>query len=359
MSDESTVHVAALIELKRWTEALSAVDRYLATNPGDAHGWCQRARVLLGLGRTSESLAAAGKAAGIAPEWEYPHRLRAVALLTLKNSKAALDAATRAAALAPDTPITISVLAQCQLAARKKTEAEASARRVIALVPDSPEGWEVLGTVLLRRRDKQGAIDAYGEALRLDPTSTAAMNGLGAALLASKRRDEAAVQFAQAARTDPHDKASRSNLELVTQVGGGFVFFLVFRAVVQSTTGAARIALAILLVLTGLAVLLAVREARTSRLPPDAERYVRAQRAERRRRMANPRNWWPVIAANPLRSLFLAGFAALVVVFVAFAPERDVERDDEPDIEIPPLEALCDSPLFSDPAQRPSACPPD
>ncbi len=276
---------------------------------------------LIGAGRYDEALVAADRAAGILPGDEHPQRLRAIALKGAGDTKAALAAAEQAAAIAPDSVLVQSVLAQCQLAARRRADAEVTARQVVANAPDWAHGWEVLGDVLLKRRRKAEAIDAYREALRLQPGSASALNRLGAALLAAKQRDEAATHFAQAARADPHDQASRSNLELVTQVGGGFVFFLAFRVVVQSVGGWARVAMAVCFLIAGLVIVFVVREARTSRLPDDAQRYVRAQRTARRRRLANPRNWWPVIAANPLRIAVIVGFAALVVVVRRLRPD--------------------------------------
>ena len=219
------------------------------------------------------------------------------------------------------------MLAQCQLAARQRREAEATARTVVAMAPDWAHGWEVLGQVLLKSRDKQAAIDAYRTALTLQPSSASAMNGLGVALLRAKRRDEASQHFAQAAHADPHDHAARSNLEVVTQVGGGFLFFLAFRILVQSVSGWARVVVAVVVLLAGLVLLLVVREARTSRLPDDAERFVRAQRRVRRRRMANPRNWWPAISSNWKRSTFITGFAALIIAVVFFVPAREERRE--------------------------------
>jgi protein-S-isoprenylcysteine O-methyltransferase Ste14 len=177
------------------------------------------------------------------------------------------------------------------------------------------------------------------------------------ALLRAKRREEASQHFAQAARADPHDHAARSNLEVVTQVGGGFLFFFAFRVLVQSVSGWARVAAAVAVLLAGLVLLLVVREARTSRLPDDAERFVRAQRRVRRRRLADPRNWWPAISSNWKRSAFIAGFAALVIVFIFFVPAREERREPEREVEFPTLEELCESPPFSDPAFRPSTCP--
>ena len=138
-------------------------------------------------------------------------------------------------------------------------------------------------------------------------------------------------------------------------MGGGFLFFLAFRIVVLSVGGWARVAVVVIFLRAGLAIVFGVREARTRQLPPDAERFVRAQRRERRRRAANPRNWWPAISARPTRSAVIAGFSALVIAVVVFAPTRDTEPEREDDL--PTLEELCESPPFGDPAFRPTNCP--
>ena len=52
----------------------------------------------------------------------------------------------------------------------------------------------------------------------------------------------------------------------------------------------------------------------------------------------------------------IAGFAALVVVFVVFAPTRELGARSR-EIDLPTLEELCESPPFGDPAFRPTNCP--
>ena len=137
------------------------------------------------------------------------------------------------------------------------------------MAPDWAHGWEVLGQVLLESRDKQAAIDAFRTALH-----AAAVLGIGdertrRGTARANWRVEPSEHFAEAARADLHDHASRSNLELVTQVGGGFVFFLAFRILVQSVGGWARSRGRSRRPAAGLVLLLVVREARTSRLPDD------------------------------------------------------------------------------------------
>ena len=277
MSDDRAAHdVAALVGLRHWEEALATVDRLLAADPGDGHSWCQRAAVLICAGRHPEALVAADRAAGLLPDVELPQRLRALALRGAGRRKPALVAARQGAALAPDS----STRSGCWPIASSAPDA----RRGRGDRPPHGGDGAGLGARVGDARHRparpapqaEEAIDAYRAALRLEPSSAVAMNGLGAALLADHRRDEAAEHFAQAARTDPHDVTARSNLELVTAVGGMFAIIGLFRIIVEYVEGPARVVVAIYLLLAGVGLVVGLREERTRRLPADAERYVRA-----------------------------------------------------------------------------------
>jgi hypothetical protein len=141
--------VRAQLGLGRDEEAISAIERVLALDPGDAE--LSRQLDLLRF-RRLQSLIDSGRqarAAGRLPE--------------------AIAAIERALVLSPTSAVLHRELGEAEAAAGRLEQAEAHARRALELDPNDAESYAVLGAVLEAQGRDREAGDAYGRAVAIDP----------------------------------------------------------------------------------------------------------------------------------------------------------------------------------------------
>jgi tetratricopeptide (TPR) repeat protein len=141
--------VRAQLGLGRDEEAISAIERVLALDPGDAE--LSRQLDLLRF-RRLQSLIDSGRqarAAGRLPE--------------------AIAAFERALVLSPTSAVLHRELGEAEAAAGRLEQAEAHARRALELDPNDAESYAVLGAVLEAQGRDREAGDAYGRAVAIDP----------------------------------------------------------------------------------------------------------------------------------------------------------------------------------------------
>lgn len=221
---ETAVACNALMDARRYQQALDLAAQAAATSPGDASLHCIMARALLGLGRNFEAVEAAGRAVSLAPLWAYAHRIGAIAFIALAKEKhrhpksflaTAVSEAREAARIGPADPMNHLVLAEALAAASQLTEADAAARRALELAPQRADTWVTASFVAVKARNWRAAEVACRRALAIDPNNSAAKNNLGLALRGSGRWSLGAVAFEQAAVADPRSAAARDNIELI------------------------------------------------------------------------------------------------------------------------------------------------
>ena len=226
----------ALIELKRYAEARTYLDKHLSAHPKDGQAFAFISYCFLHEGRFAEAVGAAREAVTCEPEEPAAHYGLALALYHeahthelwsssfrevlahargLKRSQEAILEAMR---LDPSQPDYYALLAQlyqeewhprkavnallqgltldpthaacCALLSQHATcagshsAAETLARQMIARAPENPHAHCLLGWALLHRGDHRGAEPYFREALRLDATNKRAHDGLGRAVKA-------------------------------------------------------------------------------------------------------------------------------------------------------------------------------
>ena len=136
---ESASRIAT--SLRAPADALDAIDRALAVDPGNVKYLMHRAHCLLALGRRTDALSAADAAAGCAstdPEnWDAIGTLRSYA----KDQRGALAAYDRAVALAPQNPQFLYNRATVRRFLGDLAGAEADYDQVIALKPSDYETY--------------------------------------------------------------------------------------------------------------------------------------------------------------------------------------------------------------------------
>ena len=182
---------AALTELDRDGDALTAFDRAVAADPAFAPARINRALVRARRGMEDAALADWTEAIRLAPaDWEA-RQGRAGLLLrlgrpeaALADLEAALNRAPREADLHVNRGIALAALGRIG-------QARAAFDRAVTLAPDDPVPWLERGR-LRAEADPQGALSDFTEALRRDPAWAAVHVDRGR-LLERLGRTEAAL----------------------------------------------------------------------------------------------------------------------------------------------------------------------
>lgn len=212
----------ALIELRRFDEALELLAEAAVRQPDHPRLHCLASLAELRAGRSAEALKRAEKAAALEPAWEWPHRLRSSALVAearrvkLHDGRRlgvrAVAAAEEALRLDPFNPRGYCAATEAYLAAGDVPAADSAAQRAVELAPAMADAWVASSQVALRARNWAAAESACRTALQFEADSYPAMNNLGAALRGAGRWKEAAEAFAEAARRNPRGDVARRNL---------------------------------------------------------------------------------------------------------------------------------------------------
>jgi tetratricopeptide (TPR) repeat protein len=212
----------ALIELRRFDEAVAVLTRAIGIDHNGPRGWCLLAQAQLGLGDHGAALQSTGQAAALAPDLEWTHRLASLALSRLGRHADAVAAAREAVRLDPMSWRGLTRLAQALIPATPdRSEALMTAHRALELAPLVPDTHIALGFVEAAAGHRQAALAAYHKALEIDPDNTVAHNEVARLHLrggtaASLAR--AATGFATAVRSDPRASVSRHNLDVAVGV---------------------------------------------------------------------------------------------------------------------------------------------
>jgi tetratricopeptide (TPR) repeat protein len=168
----------ALLELKRYREALASFDRALAIEPGILEALNNRGIALLGLARHGEALASFDRALAIKPDFAEALSNRGNALLQLARHEEAL----------------------------------ASCDRALAIRPDYVDALNNRGLVLLALARHEEALASYGRALAIKPDYAGALNNRSNALAQLGRHEEAVKDFERLLTIDPDWDYARGNM---------------------------------------------------------------------------------------------------------------------------------------------------
>jgi tetratricopeptide (TPR) repeat protein len=292
---------AALCDLSRFRDAAQALERVIASDPGNASAWTLLARAQIGSREYEQALQSATTASSMAPENEWPHRLASIALTSLGRDREGAASARKAIGLAPHNYAGYMVLAQA-LARNPYShdQAEVAASKACELAPNEPSAYVTAGVIAAAAGRRDAAAERFHVALAIDPQNARALNELarlnirrgGLANANPRRLASAASGFAAAIRANPHSDIGRRNLDAV--MGSflaltayfvsvnGFVAIQFAQRDAASTGIAGRIIpLALLAIPAGFALLFVLR------LPADLRPYLLETLSTRRNALAS------------------------------------------------------------------------
>ena len=198
----------ALLQLKRYPEAVASYDYLLRFSQRDSLAWTRRCEALYQLDNYDEALASCEKALQIDGNWGNASPAvawydRGLILKKLDQNEAALTSFERALEINPDYTIALTekcgllsdleryedAIANCDLVADKspialsnralalaKTgqieEAIASYERALASNPNDANAWKNQGILLEKLGQDEQALTSYNKALQIDPKSS-------------------------------------------------------------------------------------------------------------------------------------------------------------------------------------------
>jgi protein O-GlcNAc transferase len=194
---------AALLELKRPSEALASCDRALAIAPDYAEAHINRGNALQATGRDEEAIASYDRALAIKPDNAAVLTRRAAALFTLDRHAEALRDYDRALALDPGQAELLYNRGTVLLRLGRPEEALASYDQALAIRPDHAELHYNRGSALRGLGRPEDALAAYSRAVSIKPGFVAALDNHGTVLLGLKRPAAALASYDAALAIDP------------------------------------------------------------------------------------------------------------------------------------------------------------
>jgi tetratricopeptide (TPR) repeat protein len=207
----------ALLEIRRWREAIHELDLHLAKYPGDYAPLCQASAAHAALGELQDALDRANQAVQSWPEGDWAYRLQSMIFTENGEFKRAYEAAEKAASIAPDSPLTLLSLAYAQANHGKLDDAEITANALLEVIPDAAESHETAGYVALKRESLADAEKHYFAALEIDPESVNSLNNLGVVYQERAKKGEqeykqkALEMFERALKADPSFRLAENN----------------------------------------------------------------------------------------------------------------------------------------------------
>ena len=194
---------AAAYALKRYENALEALQQARKFFPRDMQVISGLAAVYAALGRDQESLALASEACGLAPDSAQCQANLGVALQQTGDLSAAAQAYMQALRLDGSQPVAAVNLTIVLLKLGQAAEAVAHARDAVGRNPVSPALHNNLAEALVRNLDFAGGLEVIEQALRLAPQDAALHFKRGLILCYLARFGEANQAFSSARAIDP------------------------------------------------------------------------------------------------------------------------------------------------------------
>ena len=214
-----------MVQLRRWSEAVSALQPALADPSVGAEPWCLLAQCQLGMDQHRQARRSAGRAIAADPDQEWGHRLLAIALARAGKRASALRVCREALRLRPGGVHALHLYTELRLSQRRRRTAERLAQQNLEQNPNEALAWETAARVALARRRWAEAENRARRGLSLDPSDADLAMLLGRALDKQGRRAEAGEAYAAAARSDPTDHRPRRALGRIgiPAVAGGLI----------------------------------------------------------------------------------------------------------------------------------------
>jgi len=209
----------ALVELKRFEEALTNYNEALALNPAFVEALYNRGTLLLKLGRFAEAVESYDRALEKKPDHADALNNRGGALHRLNRFDEALTSYARALAIKPDFPDALNNRGNALHVLMRLDQALTSYARALAIKPDFSGALYNRGNVLrdLNRFDE--ALASYDRALSIKPDYLDALYNRALVLQRLQRLEEALASCDQALAINPmHDYLPGLRLFLKTMI---------------------------------------------------------------------------------------------------------------------------------------------
>jgi tetratricopeptide (TPR) repeat protein len=205
------------VEAGRTGAAEPLLERFVALQPANPHGYLALADLALRTGRRSQAIHRYREALRAAPN--HPVAVSQLASIVLEDGFAgdagfdgAIEVCRAAIALLPDPALAQAVLAKFLAAAGRTGEAVEAYRAALALKPSDLDSWTGLALALLGDEDSEEALKATDAALALDRDSAAALYVRGSALLKLHRPQAAREAFERGVIAAPDQARMRLGL---------------------------------------------------------------------------------------------------------------------------------------------------
>ncbi len=207
----------ALIELKRYEEALATYEQAIRLDPNYALAYNSKGSTLVELKRYEEALAACEQAIRLDPNLARAYNTKGITLHYLKRYEEALAADEQAIRLDPNLARAYNSKGAALHYLKRYEEALAACEQAIRLDPNLARAHNTKGYALNELKRYEEALAADNQAIRLDPNFAIAYNNKGIALYNLKRYEEALAADNQAIRLDPNDPWAYYNKGLVLE----------------------------------------------------------------------------------------------------------------------------------------------
>jgi tetratricopeptide (TPR) repeat protein len=165
----------ALLETRRFTEALPFLVKARDASPTAWSRWGRLAEAYAGAGRLNDALDATEKGLAVSPRATTLIRLRVVLLTRVGRAAEATRFLEGASAANPQDGVLLAEVASSKRNAGDLPAAESLSGRALALAPQKAEVWLSRGLALAALGRSQEAAQALERAIQLDPLSADAL----------------------------------------------------------------------------------------------------------------------------------------------------------------------------------------
>lgn len=235
----------ALLDLKRYDEAIARHDRAIAMRPDYASAYNSRGAALRAAGRLDEAIASYRKALELKPDFASASYNLANAQLEQGKAGDSVESFRRSLAANPNSVEThnnlgIALANRGDLAGAmsefraalaidersvhahrnlgnmlvdsgRRAEGLAHLERAVEIAPGEPEAIYDIGTILLQEESFRAAAARFQAALKIKPDWAEAHNNLGIALASQGRLHDALTHFERAVELNPSMPDARAN----------------------------------------------------------------------------------------------------------------------------------------------------